>query len=299
MPLPNLTYKYVDQFLSAAVASGGTFTVNYPTGTSRGTFLKGKRHQMIAMGATFNAPDRFTVTLNTSNITITYNGSTTIPAGTLVRIGLDVGGDDVAGAFESLLTGIVSRGQIRFVNLGSPVATSATALRAAAAIGGAGAITLLTTSLDVPRNLIFTSVGNDSGITFTINSLDLFGNPVRETVTGANAGVAAGVKAHYRNITVSVSGASAGNVSIGFGNVLGLPVYLPNTAQILKELQDNANATAGTTVAGLAIGTKSTATTADVRGTYVPNSAPDGNRAYELILVLEDPDFIGNPQFAG
>jgi len=33
-----------------------------------------------------------------------------------------------------------------------------------------------------------------------------------------------------------------------------------------------------------------------VRGTYTPNSAPDGSRAYKLIALLENPAFQGNPQ---
>ena len=59
--------------------------------------------------------------------------------------------------------------------------------------------------------------------------------------------------------------------------------------------------TAGTFVAGLAVNTASTATTADVRGTLDPNSACNGARRFKLIM---DPPrdsylFLGNSQYAG
>jgi hypothetical protein len=52
-------------------------------------------------------------------------------------------------------------------------------------------------------------------------------------------------------------------------------------------------------VAGLATGTVSTATTADVRGTYDPNVACDGSKGFKLIVALQDPQFLGNPQYDG
>lgn len=295
--MPN---KVVKTTLASQVSSGGTFTINYPSGTTRGDYLKGKNHVMNANGATFNAPKDFTVTLNASNITITYNGTTPLAANLPVSVGLDLGGEDYGSRIlRRALVGVVTTMAVRMVDLGSPIATVATNLRAAAAVGAGGLLTLLINKLDVPRNIIITSAGNDSGRTFTVNSKDVYGVPMREAITGANAGVAAGVKAHYSDITISVDAACAGNVSIGVGNVLGLPIYLPITAQVIGEYVDNANATAGTKVAGLAVATKPTATNADVRGTVVPNSAPDGSKGYQLAVILEDPDFLGNPQFAG
>lgn len=295
-----MTNKVVKMVLPSAVASGGTFTLNYPAGTTRGNFLKGKNHIMNANGATFTAPKDFIVTLNAANITITYNGATALAANLPIAIGLDLGGAEYGSRItRKAKVGFVLQMVTRLIDFGSPIATIATNLRAAAAVGAGGLLTLLTNQLDVPRNIIITSSGNDSGRTFTINSKDVYGVALREAVTGANAGVAAGLKAHYSDITVSVDAACAANVSIGVGNVLGSPIYLPITTQVLAEFVDNANATAGTKVAGLAVATKSTATTADVRGTYVPNSAPDGSKGYQVAVILEDSDFLGNPQFAG
>lgn len=99
--------------------------------------------------------------------------------------------------------------------------TSATLLRAAASIAGAGDITLLTNDVSpygTGYKLLFTSVGNDAGITFTITGVkvgDLSGVSVTEEVAGANAGTASSTNFYTSVSNISVDGASAGNVSIG------------------------------------------------------------------------------------
>lgn len=99
--------------------------------------------------------------------------------------------------------------------------TSATLLKAAGAIAGAGDITLLTNDVSpygTGYKLLFTSVGNDAGITFTITGIkvgDLSGTSVTEEVTGANASTASSTNFYTSVSNISVDGASAGNVSIG------------------------------------------------------------------------------------
>ena len=99
--------------------------------------------------------------------------------------------------------------------------TSATLLRAAASIAGAGDITLLTNDVSpygTGYKLLFTSAGNDAGITFTITGVkvgDLSGASVTEEVAGANAGTASSTNFYTSVSNISVDGASAGNVSIG------------------------------------------------------------------------------------
>lgn len=106
--------------------------------------------------------------------------------------------------------------------------TSATLLRAAAAIGGAGALTLLTNTVALHGcgyKLLFTSAGNDSGRTFTIVG-NVVGNPYKETtetVTGANASTASSTNFWANIKSISIDGASAGNVSVGTTGSLALP----------------------------------------------------------------------------
>jgi hypothetical protein len=293
-----MSRKLVTVVLGSAVATSGTFTVSYPTGTTAGNFKNGKRHRMNAMGVSMEAPKDFTISFGATTATITYLRATTIPAGATVYVELDMLGESFPAAHDG--NGAALRNtqcEVSCVDLGSPVVAAAAYFRAAAAIGAGGALALLQTTLDVPRNLTFTSSGNDTGITFTATGKDEYGNTLIETVTGANAAAAAGKKAFKSVTTITASGASAGTVSVGFGNVLGLPIFLRNSTYIVREIENNAVATSGTVVAGDTA--TATATTGDVRGTYAPNGAPDGTKALQLLVICPDPGYRGAPQYAG
>lgn len=107
--------------------------------------------------------------------------------------------------------------------------TSATYYRAAASIAGAGALTLLTQDAGpngVGYKVRITSAGNDAGITFTIVGIkvgDLSGKFTTEVVTGANASTADSTNFFAYIESITASGASAGNVSIGTTGSLALP----------------------------------------------------------------------------
>ena len=88
-----------------------------------------------------------------------------------------------------------------------------------AAIAGAGALTLdgalAGSDFDYARRIGILSAGNDSGITFTIVGVDANGNALTEIVTGANASTAEST-GYFKSVTsITASGASAGNVTIG------------------------------------------------------------------------------------
>jgi len=107
--------------------------------------------------------------------------------------------------------------------------TSATYYRAAASIAGAGALTLLTQDAGpngVGYKVRFTSAGDDQGITFTIVGIkvgDLSGKFTTEVVTGVDASTADSTNFFAYIESITASGASAGNVSIGTTGSLALP----------------------------------------------------------------------------
>jgi hypothetical protein len=116
------------------------------------------------------------------------------------------------------------------VTVGPLAAPSATNIRTASSISGAGAVTLngslvsdSVATLDTPRRVLFTSAGNDSGITFTVTGTTFANAPASEVVTGANASTVATVLDYKTVTSVVASGASAGNVSIGTNGVAGSP----------------------------------------------------------------------------
>lgn len=306
-------FKTVETTLASAVATSGTFTVAYPDGTNAGTFRGGSKNVMTAMNAVFQQPDGFTLSFGTSNITVTYLGATTIPAGTLVRLQLDEAGsaaaEDLHGVVGDTTTLVdiadgVTKAEILYIELGAPDVADPDGVCEAQS-GAAGALTLDgalvsggVATFDVPRNIVIDSGGADTAV-LTITGTDVYGNTLVENITLNGSTAVAGKKA-FKTVTSVVSSATISNGAfVGTGDVLGLPVHVSDTGLLLAELENGAAASAGTLVAGLDPNTASGATTADVRGTYDPNSAADGSKAFTLVMAVADATFLGNAQYAG
>lgn len=97
-------------------------------------------------------------------------------------------------------------------------ASSTTDIKAAGSIGGSGSLSLLSTSTSdsMGHKIIITSAGNDSGLTFTVSGTDVDGRTVSESITGPNTTTATSTNYYASDLAISVDGASAGNVSIGW-----------------------------------------------------------------------------------
>lgn len=314
--MPNVST--ISGYTSAAVASGGTIAVSYPTGTTRGDFVLGVRHRLSVLGKVFSAPESITVSLGNTTATITYNGATTIPAGTRYTVELDRNTTNnmlATNPYQGDRT-YMQGGKDTFaypvpvlaVSLGTPTTASATGVCAAQAISGTNVAAVINgakatngvAALGAPtgRNVnVVSSNAGDTTQVVTVTGTDMYGNTMREAITANGTTTVQGKKAFASVTGVSVSATMTGNLSVGDGTILGMPLYLANSVFILKEIQDGAVATAGTVVAGLGIATPATATTGDVRGTYAPNSAPDGSRSCVLLVAQPEPSFYGQPQY--
>lgn len=141
-------------------------------------------------------------------------------------------------------------------------------------------------TLDVPRTVSLTSTGNISGVNFTITGYDTHGQVMTQTIAGPNNNTVLTTKAFKSVTRVAVDGAVGTNTSVGTGQALGLPVVVPDAGYIVKAgwagvlAQD-----AGTFVAGDTT-SPATASTGDVRGTYLPSSAPNGTRRLVFTIAL-------------
>lgn len=88
--------------------------------------------------------------------------------------------------------------------------------------GGAGALTITgalasggVATLDIPRRVMISCAGNNSGRTFTITGTSDGEKVISETITGPNATTVSSLK-DYKTVTgVSINGASTGAVKIG------------------------------------------------------------------------------------
>jgi hypothetical protein len=294
-----MSFQIVEHTLAAELGDGDTETVNYPSGYSQGDFRNAYQHVISYNGDQFYAPQDFTIALNASNFTITWDHSLTIPSGENIRVQLDQPGTNEGRVlYDGVeIPGAVEAKTLR-IELGSPIAADADGLVASVtpAAGGVQSLTLLTETLDVPRNVTVTSAGDDSGRTFTVTGTDVYGKPVVEAITGANAGAAAGAKAFATVTSITTDDDTAGAITAGWGDVLGLPVFIAATGDV-QRYEDGSAVSNGTLTAGVT--DKPTATTGDVRGTWAPNTSPDGDVAFTVDVTTVNPGYTGATNYAG
>jgi len=288
----------VNGTLAANVAPAGTFTVAYPQGTNRGTFTGLQTHGLSINDQALAHYDRFLLTFNAANITVTNRSSSTWLAGQTFVLGLEVPGErDVRDRWGRNPIQRANRQSFVQISLGSPAAASANAIATSQSVGAGAAFVLngaLLVSgrvrLDVPRNVVAAWTGT---AVITVTGLDEYGNRVTES--SASGTSFTGRKAFAEILSIT-AGSAITAATVGTGVVLGLPLFVETAGLLFRELTDGAVPTAGTlAVADTAV---ATALTGDVRGTYNPNLAPDGSRSYQLWFGLSEPAYRGPTQFA-
>lgn len=136
----------------------------------------------------------------------------------------------------------------------------------------------------ISRNIRITSGGNDTGITFLVVGYDLYGYPMSEAITGANAGVASGAKAFKYIASITPSGAVATTVTVGTGDVIGFPLRV-DVVGMTRISMNSAWITASTGFTAAVTTDPATTTTGDVRGTYALQTASDGTRRLAVFIT--------------
>lgn len=151
--------------------------------------------------------------------------------------------------------------------------------------GNGGAVRIWDPTEGIARNVRITSAGgNDTGATFLVSGYDLYGYPMSELITGANAGTASGTKAFKYIASVLPAGTiGSTTVAVGTGDVIGFPIR----ADIFGEVEityNDAKITASTGFTA-AVTTTATTTTGDVRGTYALQTASNGTRRLSVYVT--------------
>ena len=166
------------------------------------------------------------LTLNGASVA---NGAAWI--GAMQRIYITAAGNDSGRTFTVVGTGYNASGGPFSVTetITGPNASTVSSANLYMAItsitvdaGTAGAITVGTygtATLDKARQVLITSAGNDSGITFTLTGTDVNGSTISEAVTGGNATTATSVLDYETLTSILTSGAVASTVTVGTNGV--------------------------------------------------------------------------------
>jgi hypothetical protein len=228
--------------ISSAVAGAGTFTIAYPTNRSAGDYTGAHAHKLYANGADYSAPVDFTLTFNSGDITVTWDAAeATLAAGTRVHIQLDRLGTDRPPV---VLPASMRPVQLVVIDLGSPDADDANGYVESQDLTDAGVFSTDTTAAaalaaaalngkpDVPRNVV---AAWTTTAVLTITGKDVDGNTMVET--SASDTTFTGKKA-FAEVTDISSSEDITALTVGTGDVLGLPVYVSEGAYVRDEFED-------------------------------------------------------------
>lgn len=236
-----MSFRNVTVTPTSAVATSGTITAAYPDGTSAGSFA-GYGHRATIKGhQTFASTDAgdFTLTFGASDITFTWNGSTSIPANTEVTIQLNERGQDDGEPEKLPGSKRIAKAPVFRIDLGSPDQADSDGIAASQSVSSAFTLNGAYASggvatLDVPRNVV---AAWTTTAVLTITGEDEFGNDLVEVSASGTSHT--GKKAFKKITSVTASTAITG-ATVGTGTVLGLPVFVEAAHQILAQYEDNA-----------------------------------------------------------
>jgi len=237
-------FKKTETTLSADVATSGTFTVSYPTGTNAGSFSGAVGHKMWSAGhqKMYSNPTGFTLSFaSASYITVTYLGTTTLPAGSRVNLQLDMLGTDNNDPYRvRVLNEKIVRSEYALLDLGSPIATDSDGIAASQTVTGAGTAFVINGALasngavvfDTPRNVV---AAWSNAAVLTITGKDVDGNTVVESSASGTSHT--GTKA-FKSVSSVTTSATITGATVGTGSKLGLPVFIPDASYIVAELKN-------------------------------------------------------------
>lgn len=238
-----MSFKVVSVVLASAVASAGTFTAAYPDGTSAGDFAT-YGHSMFARGLQSKFTQdagQMSVSFGATEITVTYSGSTSIPAGTTVTCEFNQRGanDGKAPEWLSGMKRLSFLSPIR-IDLGSPDVADDNGVAASQSVAEDAAFSLNGALVvdgeavfDVPRNVVAAWTTNAQ---ITVTGEDEYGNVVVEQSSAATTSLT-GKKA-FKKVTSVTSDTAITSATVGTGDVLGLPVFVERVGSILTELKN-------------------------------------------------------------
>ena len=241
-----MTHKVVAHTTSAAVAALGTFTVAYPTGTNAGHFRGAVGHYLKTTpgGDRYTSPANFTLTFGTSSITVT-SVDMILAAGVDLFLQLEmVGNNDGLRQDVRALPNIVHADIFR-INLGAPDVADADGISESqtvtfattplALINGAlsdGELATSVATFDVPRNVV---AAWTSTAVLTVTGTDVNGDVI---VEASASGTSMTGKKAFKTITEVSFSANVSAATVGSGDVLGLPVFLPERGSVIAEYED-------------------------------------------------------------
>jgi len=143
--------------------------------------------------------------------------------------------------------------------------------------------------LDVPRSVSITAAGANTA-TYTVSGYDVYGQAMSQTLAAPSTSTVKTTKMFKTVTSVTNANATAGtnNLTVGYGDDIGLPVRVTELGYILSASFNGAAVTVNSTNFGVAdVTSPATTSTTDVRG-YIKaaGGTNDGTKRWVIAIAL-------------
>lgn len=289
----------VNLILEKDLPSGGSVTLPYPPGKNEASFFGAFGHNLVVDDVFYKSPIDFVVVPKPEHLELHWQHERVLRSGNILYMRLEeLGTTYYYDQKNNVTVQNMVASSLFMVNLRAPREKDREHYVKLCRVESEGVLPQENKAPDVPRNVTVVSTANDTHRAFCIDGFDCYDRPMTEIVTGPNAGIRQGRKAFAKVARISVDGPCNGDIAVGFGNRLGLPVYLPAEGYVIQEMVAGKQPPRGMIITG-ETGTP-TATSGDRRGTYSPSPSVElnGRNAIYLLLSLPNPGNIGSPDYA-
>jgi len=294
-----MPYVRVNTILKEDLRPNSKIEVAYPENVTEGSFFGSIDHTLGIESRFFRSPKDFIIIPTSDNLVIHWTANVNVPAGALLHFQLQEQGGEY---YTDTRSGTTVRGMVEaktfLVNLGSVKDRDAVFYVNPAQITSAGRLLLANIKPDCARNVVIFSDKDESDRVFNVYGEDVYMRPMVEHIKGPTVSKTNGKKAFAKINKITVDGPCKGTITIGTGNRLGLPTFIPGPGYVLHELVNGTLITGGMVVPGeLNVAGPSTG---DRRGTYTPPPSVNlnGRDSIQLFLILPNPGNIGTPDYS-
>lgn len=190
----------------------------------------------------------------------------------------------LTGPVNAVTSAIVVAGQPPVVGVSNSVAASQSITSGTPGLVNGALATAGVATMDVPRNIIAAWTGT---AILTVTGTDYYGQV--QTEASASGTSFTGKKA-FATVTAINVGANVTAATVGTGNALGLPFMVANGADFFSPVFDGA-ADAAVAATNLIVADNTnpaTATSGDVRGTYLPVGTLNGAKVLAALIKVYD-----------
>lgn len=263
----------------------------------------------IAASQTPTASGSLTLTAGTSTKSIVRtDGTTAIQLNTPRALQVVTGtatGSALAGVATTGTGGQISFTSNASVFTGQYVTVTGTAGGTGAITGYSNpttyilsAVTATTATLTTTAGAaVASTAGTITGLTFTlgtapravtISGYDYYGQPMTESITSSSAVSTAvnGKKAFFQIVSATIAGAPGSSITIGTTDIFGLPVRCIDVGYVVKVGWNNTLLQNAGTFVVADMTNPATSTTGDVRGTFTPTTASDGQKRLVMTIAV-------------